>query len=190
MYLEQLEEFKSAKDAYLQEQSPVTYNAFICIRDILFETYKDILCCLCAHVSLLNECIDELEKGIKPNMDYILEVSERVDILKDQFLEIKEALGYDDGLQFMADNKYFCGEIRDGRLIGEIDTEAIKTFANQWVPNHTFEDNNFRFENALFLYFMAHPEVLHPSTKKNTSIFEKAKRRVVSWISPHLSSCA
>jgi len=186
-----IQQYGESEAIFQSEQTMESYDAFMAYKAQLFEMYQDILSCFCGYVGHLNKCAGRVNEGKVPKPKYINFLSERTLFLKDQLLQVKEVLGYTDGLSFMGDNKYFFGEIKDGLLYGidgkPVDKDAVETFSLQWLDNHTMEDNNYCYENAVFLYFMSHPESLK---LEKPSFIKKIGRRFLLWKNQNLKSCA
>lgn len=129
-------------------------------QNTLFHRYKVALaglCACCAHLATIRE---SMEDGEVVDETEVKELCARLEYSKDELISTKEELGFDDGLSFMENNRFYGFEIKDGMLIG--DTSKMYTILRPWYEGFVAGEkniNNYQFEVASYLLaFMAEKE--------------------------------
>lgn len=115
----------------------------------LFIRYRVALAGLCSCCAELVTVKEQMKNGeiIEPFM--VQNLCDKLSYSKTEFIDAKEALGFNDGLAFMEDNRFAGFSIENGCLIGN--PEKAYLILRPWYENFPEKGNNYQFEVANYL---------------------------------------
>lgn len=120
------------------------------------EEYKDALCLLCRQSAIVEQMRELKMSGEELDPDVMMYHLQLLEKSKELFVEIKEELGYKDGLKFMENANFYGFRLKDGCLEG--DYKHLPDIVLPWVET---ENSPFKYEVGVLLlshYFMQRGE--------------------------------
>lgn len=117
----------------------------------LVEQYKYTTLQLTLWLAQMQKFADRLEKGLPVNKKKYVYAASMLADYKKYFLEDKKALGFDDGFQFLEDNRFIGFYIQDGKLHKEVDNDEIYRIVDKWFYGFPVSANHYQFEVATYV---------------------------------------
>ena len=87
-------------------------------REELLKQYDGTLCLFCRQCAYMDKMRKQIEKGKKVKSSEMEDMLELAEAAKLDLLRLKKELGFDGGLDFMKDIKFYGFEFKDGSLSG------------------------------------------------------------------------
>ncbi len=127
--------------------------------------YKNSLCNVCFYSALLQTYADKKASGEPVDGKDVVYATMMLAQFKQFLLSDKAILGFDDGLSFMEDNKFWSFEIKDGKFSG--DREQVLPIVTKWVDGFPENANNYQYEVAVLTLALAFPEEIRDEMAAN-----------------------
>lgn len=119
-------------------------------RKQLIENYKECLCYLCRQSALLEDVKNRVIKGEAVSGEEMASQLMYMDMVKKEFLDIKDKLGFEGGLDFMDDVRFQGFSFINGSLSGDYSNLlAIVTP----MLNDFREEKQYPYEVAMLILF-------------------------------------
>jgi hypothetical protein len=128
------------------------------ISEQLLNDYKDAteqLCICLAHIQRLSDMFQKRIPFDKAKLVYVCTAAE---MQKKRFITAKKNLGYDDGFQFLEDNRFNGFSVEGGKLISEVSNEEIFKVCDKWFYGYPNTANHYQFEVATYVICLAEVE--------------------------------
>ena len=151
-------------------------------RNSVFERYKVSLAGLCYYCARLAHLKQKRFDGVVVTEEEVQSICERIKCGMEDLLNLKDQLGYTDGLEFMEDNLFAGFAIKDGIVSGDL--KNLPVIASPWYRNFPEKGNNYQFEVANYLFaYLGEDENISQPVKKS-GWFTNLKRRIARRIPP------
>lgn len=124
----------------------------------LLINYRDSLFWFCAYNAQLQQFGEAIEQNQEINKKRLIYAAVMLEHYKSYLLEDKKALGFDDGLDFLENNRFIGFEIKEGKFIG--DKDKVLDIVAKWRDGFPQKANNYQYEVAMLCLTLAFPEVL------------------------------
>ena len=151
----------------------VTYN---------LDDYKMIVATVCSYLADINRVLDESDKGLQVDKEYVKTTLLKLEEAKELLLKIKDFLGLEGGLDaFQKDLTLFGAEFRHGRFKAtpgheEIYKEETHRAAEKFINGFPSLGKPFNYEAMMMVLFFCFP-------LDKVDYNKKSNATVSSWIS-------
>lgn len=120
--------------------------------------YIGWLACFTRYYADVAEMKYYMENGEVIAPDYLKNLLSNLSHAKIQFLEAKNALGFQDELSFLDDSKFKGFEIKDGELIGDL--QYARSIVQPWFDEYPNGNSNYyKFEVANLIIALSNKQL-------------------------------
>lgn len=172
----------SLMEAYAQKRA---YDLFHGVEtNYTLNDYKLLVSTVCSYLADLNKVLDDSDKGIEPDREYVQDTCRALDNSKELLLKVKEQLHLWGGLSAFEDSfNLFGAEFRNGRFkIHKGHEESYKketlTAATTFIQNFPGKSTPYNFEAMSMALFFCYPLV----DNNVSDVSNNKSNRVLSFI--------
>lgn len=150
-------------------------------KEAIMEAYKDCLCYVCRQSAYMEEITFLVKRGKKIDVDELNAQLCNLKKGKEKLLELKDKLGYEDGLEFMDDVKFQNFTYENGHLFG--DYEKLLTIIIPWIENFN-EKEPYKYEVGMLVLFhyMRQNGLDKNKKKKPMGLFNRFRKKLSELI--------
>ena len=123
------------------------------------EWYRKSVFRLCLWLAQVQRFAEMLEKGIPFDKGLFVYACGEVERYKYLYEEDKAKLGFKGGYDFLEDNEFIGFSIRNGRLVSEVDNDAIFKIVDKWYYGFPANANHYQFEVAHYVVCLAEADL-------------------------------
>lgn len=128
------------------------------ISEKLLDDYKEATKQLCLSLAHIQRLSDMLQKRIPFDKAKLVYMCSAAEESKKRFIISKKNLGYDDGFQFLEDNRFNGFSVENGKLVSDVSNEEIFKVCDKWYYGYPNSANHYQFEVAVYVISLAEVE--------------------------------